>query len=58
MNDRDIIAILARSIAANAEMIARNPNDWASSLSDRASLIRADLSRLEDAIRDRIPGDR
>ena len=58
MSNREMIAILARSIAANAEMIARNPNDWAQNLSQRASLIRADLSRLDDLIRECIPGDR
>lgn len=58
MTDRDMIAVLARSIAAQAEMIALNPNDWASNLYSRANLIRCELSRLEDLIREFVPGDR
>jgi hypothetical protein len=58
MNDRETIAAMARAIAANAEIIARHPDDWASTLQARANMIRADLMRLDDAIRDRFPGDR
>ncbi len=57
---RDIIRMAARAIAANAEMIATNPGDWASSLQARADQIRQDLHTLESAIRDKMDqgGDR
>lgn len=50
----------ARAIAANAEMIATNPGDWADNLQQRANQIRQDLHTLENAIRDKMDrgGDR
>lgn len=57
---RDIIRMAARAIAANAEMIATNPGDWADNLQQRANQIRQDLHTLENAIRDKMDrgGDR
>ena len=54
MDRTKLIEALARSIAANAEVIAMNPNDWPDSLHARASTISADATKLLAAIQDQI----
>ena len=52
MSNRAEIKSLASAIAANAEMIAANPNDWSDSLLTRTGLIAEDLEKLQRVLRE------
>lgn len=58
MADTETIRALAQAIAANANAIARNPNDWSDSIQSRISLIAEDLQRLRREVDRNSGGDR